>query len=120
MREKLTLAVVVLFLLPCAANADFSLEQYRTLSQSSEIKEKFRDYVTGVGRGIFWANVMLGVQKKERLFCMPTKLSLDEGIIQSLLDQEIRAPSKGTAYKNDTPIELIMTSAFIRRFPCDK
>ena len=107
-------------LLTCSANADFTLGNYRKLVQNPTVKERLSDYVTGVGRGIFWSNVILEVQKREPLFCMPAKLSLDEGIIQSLLDQEIRSPSKGTSYNNETPIELIMTNAFIHRFPCGK
>lgn len=120
MRKKLNLAVAILFLLPCAANADFPLVEYRKLAQEPRLKERLSYYVTGVGRGIFWSNTILNVQEREPLFCMPAKLSLDDAIIESLLDQEIRSPSTGTSYKNDTPIELILTSAFIRRFPCGK
>lgn len=114
------LAAVVLFFLPSAAKAEFALEQYRSLIQSSEVKDKLSDYVTGVGRGIFWANVMLGADKKERLFCLPAKLALDARIIQSVLDQELRMSSLEATYEDDTPIELILTKAFIRRFPCDR
>lgn len=95
MVKKITLAGVIVLLLACAANADFPLEQYRTLSQSLEISDRLSNYVTGVGRGIFWANVLMRTQSKERLFCMPENLSLDSRIIQALLDQAIRAPSDG-------------------------
>jgi hypothetical protein len=57
---------------------------------------------------------------KVRLFCMPEKLALDEGVIQSLLDQEIREPAAGVPYPSGTSIELILTQAFVRRFPCKK
>ncbi|HRB17240.1 MAG: hypothetical protein H8K10_03960 [Nitrospira sp.] len=117
---NLILIGVVLFLMPSAAKAEFSLEQYRSLIQSAEVKDKLSDYVTGVGRGIFWANVMLGADNKERLFCLPAKLALDAGIIQSVLAQELRMSSPDATYEDDTPIELILTKAFMRRFPCDR
>ena len=122
MCKRLTLGLLIVLLMSSSVNADFNLGLYRKLGQVPETKEKLRDYVTGVGRGIFWANVMLGVENKVRLFCMPKKLSLDEAIIQSLLDQEIKRPTsrRGEPYENDTPIELILTTAFINRFPCDK
>ncbi len=47
-------------------------------------------------------------------------LALDVGIVQSVLAQELRLSSPGATYGDDTPIELILAKAFIRRFPCDR
>jgi len=58
------------------------------------------------------------LQGRKPLFCIPRKLSLDEGVIHSLLDQEIRNPASGKQYTPDSDIELILVSAFISRFPC--
>jgi hypothetical protein len=117
MRNLICIAIAT-FLLPSLAVADFSLDTYRFLLKDPVTTEKLSDYVTGTGRGIFWANVLLGVTNKPPLFCPPSKFAFDEGVIQSLLDQEIRKPSKGTPYKGDTPIELILANAFMYRFPC--
>ncbi len=102
-----------------AARAEFDLKLYRELMRTPETKEKLSDYVTGLGRGIFYANAFLEVRESAPLFCMPGKLSLDQGLIESLLDQEIRKPASGNEYPDDTPIELIMVRAFMTRFPCE-
>jgi hypothetical protein len=120
MFKKLTLAVVVLFLLPYAASADLSLVNYRESIQLPKLKEKVETYVIGVGRGIISANIMLQAQKKERLFCSPMTLAMDSSFVLSLLDQEIRTPSKDAIYNNDTTIEHILLHSFINRFPCSK
>jgi len=97
------------------AHAEFPLSSYNDVKDY----KAFKDYVTGVGRGIFWANVVMGAQGRPKIFCIPEKLALDDGLVLSLLDQEIRSPSPGSDYKSDTPIELILTNGFAKRFPCD-
>ena len=98
------------------AYAEVPLSKYTEFRNSVP---QFTDYLVGVGRGIFWANVLLGIHGKPRLFCMPQKLALDEGIILSLIDQEIRSPSSGKPYANDASVEMVMVFAFVRRFPCN-
>lgn len=100
--------------------ADVTLKAYLDLRQTPEIREKLRTYFTGVGRGIFYSNAALYIRGAQRLFCMPDDLALDEGIIQALLDQEIRGPGEGRSYEGDTSVELILLNAFIYRFPCDR
>ena len=78
----------------------------------------FKNYLVGLGRGVFWANVLLKTAGKLPLFCMPSKLALDEGIILSLIDQEIRNPSSGIIWSDDDSVEMIMAVAFMKRFPC--
>jgi hypothetical protein len=63
---------------------------------------------------------MLVVSGEKPMFCMPAKLNLDKGIILSLIDQEIRSPSSGKPWGDDTPIEMIMVFGFIERFPCNQ
>jgi hypothetical protein len=81
---------------------------------------QFKEYLVGLGRGVFWANVLLRVYGKSRLFCIPEKLALDEGVILSLIDQEIRSPSDGKPWGDDDPVEMVMAFAFARRFPCPR
>ena len=115
MRKSLHVLTLVVFLFSAASTyAEFPLSTYAELKNN----DKFKGYVTGVGRGIFWANVVMEAQGRSPLFCMPNKLALDEGLILSLLDQEIRSSSVDSDYKADTSIELILTNAFIKRFPC--
>lgn len=96
--------------------ADVPVEMYEDFKETGDWSDA---YLTGVGRGIFWTNVLLGVKNKLQLFCMPKKLSLDKGIILSVIDQEIRNPTSGKAYDEGDPIEMIAVYAFINKFPCE-
>jgi hypothetical protein len=118
-RYILTTLIAVGFLFSSAAQADFDLQTYTDLKQHDDTKDRVNSYMTGVGRGIFWANTAIGANGGQELFCMPPKLALDEGLIQSLLDQEIRSPVSGKPYADDTLVEFIMLRAFESRFPCN-
>jgi len=100
------------------ALADFPLSAYQKFEQQPQVAEKLDNYVIGLGRGVFWANEKLEVLGQKPLFCMPNELHLDEGLIKSLLDQEIRDPLDGKPYKASDYIEVIMLNAFQHRFPC--
>lgn len=50
----------------------------------------FDSYLVGVGRGILWANTILDITGQKKLFCTPENLAMDEGIILSVIDQELR------------------------------
>jgi hypothetical protein len=102
-------------MIPSSATADIPLERYNDFKNNVP---QFKDYLVGVGRGIFWANAVLRATGRPRLFCMPENLKLDEGIILSLVDQEIRDPSSGKSWGSDAPVEMIMAFAFKNRFPC--
>ena len=119
-RYILTTLLAVGFLFSSSAKADFDLKTYTDAKQHDETKDKVNAYITGVGRGIFWANVAISAHGGRKLFCMPLNLALDEGLIHSLLDQEIRSPEKGKPYTDDTSVELIMLRAFESRFPCNE
>ena len=63
------LHVLALFAFLFSANsayAEFPLSMY------AEVKDykPFKDYITGVGRGIFWANVVIEAQGRPPLFCI--------------------------------------------------
>jgi hypothetical protein len=110
--------LLVLVASPCSA--EVPLKEYLELREVPQVAERLRGYFTGVGRGIFWSNVEIATRGMQPLFCMPENLALDEGIIQSLLDQEIRSPTRGRRYSNETSVELILINAFIGRFPCGR
>ena len=118
MRAIGRLAIIVLTCVLTAwsstASAEFPVGTYTQFRNDSA----FKSYLVGLGRGIFWANALLKVQGKPRLFCMPEHLNLDEGIILSLIDQEIRSPSSGKPWSDDAEVEFVMAVAFINRFPC--
>jgi hypothetical protein len=99
------------------ASAQVSLSIYRSAIKEG-ISDSNKTYVTGLGRGVLWANVA-AEDNGVKLFCPPA-LNFDAAFLASLLDQEIREPLSGVPWKDDTPIELIMVYAFVDKFPCKK
>jgi hypothetical protein len=109
------LTIMLLFAVPLSG--DFPLKQHVELRRQSSFNKQLDSYFIGVGRGIFWANTVLEVTGQQPLFCTPEKLTLDDGIILSLIHQEVRSRSKDPNFAN-TPVELLAVKAFQIRFPC--
>lgn len=108
--------VLALLLVATQAYADFPLSSYKDLKEVAS----FKSYMTGVGRGIFWANTVLEVNGQKPLFCMPEKLAADQGLILSLLDQEVRSRQQDPAADQSVTLELLLAKSFMARFPCQK
>ncbi|MDY0251420.1 MAG: hypothetical protein RBR45_15450 [Pseudomonas sp.] len=109
--------ILVLFFLINAkvVSADVTVENYHQFKGNVD---QFDDYLVGVGRGIFWTNIVLNVEGRDKIFCMPNGLSLDQGIILSVIDQEVRRPTDRGSWEKDVPVELIAVYAFRNKFPC--
>lgn len=112
---KLTMFSLFLLLRPAVASAEFTVENYHQFKGS---EARFDDYLTGIGKGIFWANTVLGVEGHDKMFCIPPGASWDQGIILSVIDQEIRSPTYRDSWDSDVLIELIAVHAFKNKFPC--
>lgn len=119
--KKLIFTLVILVLLPAGVNAEYSLSEYQKIQNSNDTDSQIivSLYLAGVGRGICWATTAMESKSGYRLYCPPANLLLDESVIKSLLDQEIRQPSNSKPYSKETPIELILTRSLIYRFPCE-
>jgi len=115
---KKLILVVALLLSASAADAEYNIKDYKKYTQDPETKELLSNYITGMGRGYFWVNALLGTKGIKELFCIPEGLILDKEVISSLLAQEIREPINGNVYREDDPIELILLNSLIYRFPC--
>ena len=112
-------AALALAIWSTPASAGFTLKDYQELRELEGSKQTVADYLSGLGNGIFWANVATEVRTGTKLFCMPDKLAISHGLTESLLDQEILKPVGDKPYKDDTPIELILVKSFVARFPCN-
>jgi len=99
------------------ASADITVGAYLKFKKPPE-PPGFEDYLIGVGRGVFYANVVLGMRKQPRLFCVPKDLEIDENMILAIIDKEIRSPSDGVQHNDNAPLEGVMVEAFINRWPC--
>jgi len=98
-----------------SASAEIPVSKYAEYKKSVP---QFKDYLIGLGRGIFWANTLLGVQGKPSLFCMPENMNINDGVILSIIDQEIRNPSTNKPWGKGDTVEMIAAFAFVNRFPC--
>jgi hypothetical protein len=105
-------------LIATPVRAEVPLKAYQGMGQEASARKAMTDYVTGLGKGIFWHNTALEVKSGRGLFCMPDELILDQRVILSLLDGEIRKPSSGKPHGEDELIEAILVKAFIARYPC--
>ena len=115
---RIVFAVCILPLLAVASRGDVPIGFYKKAKQLKQFPTDMKMYIVGVGRGVFYANVLLEVYGREKLFCMPPSLKLDEGIVLSLLDQEVRSPAHGKPWTDDASIEMVMAFAFKEKFPC--
>lgn len=98
-----------------SASAEIPVSKYTEYKKSVP---QFNDYLIGLGRGIFWANILLEMQGKPRLFCMPENVDLDDELILSIVDQEIRHPSTMKSWDKRATVEMIAALSFVSRFPC--
>lgn len=101
-----------LSLLPINASANFTVAQYKKFIVS---EPKFKDYLTGLGKGYFWASIHTSIYWERKIFCLPKNYSLDGDEILRIIDVEIRK----NKYKDDMLIEPIVAWAFINKYPCN-
>ena len=108
--------LVLLFLsFPKFSHAEITVKDYYFLKGNTE---RIDDYVSGLTRGVFWANVMNSTTGKPKLFCPPPKQAMEDKAALSMVDAEIRAPSRNTPWESNTPIGLVVVIAFMNKFPC--
>jgi hypothetical protein len=112
------LGILLIWSLATTSSAEINLKIYLASQKTEQGRAMVRSYVTGVGRGVLWYNAEISAKNNSKLFCFPPKLALDQEVIDSLLNQEIRSPASGKSYSEKTPIELILIKAFETRFPC--
>ncbi len=73
-------------------------------------------YVMGVGQGIFWANVLLELREKQRIFCPDKNTKFTGGYFLNMLEDM----KKDSYYigKEENGIEMLFYWELERRFPC--
>ena len=96
------------------ANAEFTLKEYKSMKQT----EMFKEYITGVGRGIYWANMHLLQTGNSPFYCQPLKLSLSGENYLNILDRYVE--QNKDKVKPGTFIELLLLEGLIDTFPCTK
>jgi len=99
------------------ANAEFTLKEYRSMKHT----DMFKEYITGLGVGFYWANMHLDQSGKPPLYCQPVKLSLSGENYLNILDRYIEQNKDSKdKLKPGTFIELLLLQGLIDTFPCAK
>jgi len=114
--KKILLVFFMFAFLPLPLMADISVGNYEKLSLSQ--KELLKDYITGVGNGISWANNEL--KDTQKLYCPPGKLAINYDNYTSILEEQITYTNKlfsGKEYQQ-FHIEMFLLKGLIRTFPC--
>jgi hypothetical protein len=94
-----------------------SLKGYRNQKTNQEAMQLTELYLKGIGEGLQLANSELeAVRRQQPLFCPPPQLSLRSSNFVDILEQEI----KRQAWRDDTPLALILLRGLQNTFPCPK
>ena len=120
---KKVLGIIVLGLLWCnVAAADMTVKLYKQYKNSSDkiLRDGAESYINGVGKGIFWANIVTQVDngKGKGLYCQPDKLALHAENYLDFVEREIEFQKKENLLNDDDNIELLLVMHLIRIFPC--
>lgn len=105
------LFIALLAFTPIKANANFTVAQYKNFIAT---EPKFKDYLTGLGKGYFWASIHTSIYWEKKIFCIPKNKVLGGAEMLKIIDEEVRKPK----YTDDMQIEPIVAWAFINKFPC--
>ena len=109
--------VVLLGFIPLMASfadAEWTVKEYKSMKHT----DMFREYITGFGRGTYWANVQLQQTGNSPLYCQPSKLPLSAENYLNILDRYL-AENKDKI-KPDAIIEFLLLKGLIDTFPCTK
>ena len=81
MPRAVLIAIILLWGTP--VNAEVTYKDYERLKN----EPGFEDYIAGVGKGYFWANIYLALEDQHPLCCQPKKLALNSRNYWEVLDR---------------------------------
>ncbi len=106
------LAASFLFNVATAAIAgDLTVGEYQKYRDEPRIES----YLSGVSQGIHYANSLLKLERKPRLYCPPDKLSLNVENVYQMIDATLK--SKPTLPKTSSITGIILIN-LQQTFPC--
>lgn len=105
-----TVVLSLIMLIPVSASGEIPIGQYAQLKDNDQVKT----YITGVGKGVFYADVYLSVFDRKPLLCIPPGVEIGQDIILAAIEKELNT----TNYDPLDPVESIVPMALMVRFPC--
>ena len=106
----LVLIIIISFVSPACSEVTF--KDYETVKNTKE----FRLYLGGIGEGIAWSNMVLDLRQSKKIFCQPSKSSINVENLLDILKKEI--DENGKTFKGDTPLGLILIRGLVSTYPC--
>ena len=97
------------------ADAAVTLKEY----ESVKATDWFKNYISGVGEVIFWANNRMRNLGMSPLYCQPDKLALSSDNYLDILQRFIQE-NKALKKHPESPVELLLLEGLIQTFPCKK
>lgn len=73
-------------------------------------------YVSGLVRGVVWANQIVGIETGKKLFCQPQKLSISPEMATVYIDTYAAKLTPENVEK--MPMELMLIRSLQATFPC--
>jgi hypothetical protein len=113
---------LVLFAVPL--RSEMTVKDYQKFTSSNDVvlTGTTKAYVHGLGEGVEWAETSAELLNPDgvRLFCLPSKLSLNEDNFVDLLDQQIKREAAETTRDKleKSYIGILLVKAFRETFPC--
>jgi hypothetical protein len=117
MKFLVAVSIAVLLSYSSLARADLTIAVHNSYSKGTAIqKASVQSYVSGVGKGMQWANVALKRANQPLLFCGGDKLSNDEMV--KLTSDAVKAHLAKNPGDTDLPVEMLMLIRLKELFPC--
>jgi hypothetical protein len=110
----INLMVTFYFLNSFSASAMSLNDLKKHTNKENQIQQHM--YVMGVGQGIFWANVLLELREKHRIFCPDKSTKFTGGYFLNMLEDMKKDPYYFG--KEGNGIEMLFYWELERRFPC--
>lgn len=127
--HQVTIFIFLLFLVN-SANA-LTVKQYEDTIKikDKETQTMIKMYISGLGQGYYWANLLSKRDLKDALFCPPEEMALNFENYKNILEEEIKKTRKmilssgkkeGFKSLEETPIGMILLFGLKDTFPCSK
>ncbi len=100
------------------AEAGLTLSAYKDAENNQEAKDYRDAHVYGIALGAAMSAKIDTNLGKEPLFCWPEQMRMNPEIVISLVNQEIRNPTDGAVYTDESPVVQVLFQALMHSFPC--
>ncbi|EIC19834.1 hypothetical protein [Thiorhodovibrio frisius] len=111
----ITLNLLFILLITLSSRSfSLSIEDYD--KERGISSDKLDVFISGLGQGYFWSNVILAADKKNTLYCQPQTLILTTEDYLAIIDKQLAKHRKN--WGTDVSIEMILFLGLAATYPC--